>query len=157
MTTVQRLAHLILHVGARLRAAISTALEPHGLTLPKYEALASRVGTGPDPAGNAGTASTSPAVTDTLVRDLEPRGLDDSTHDESEQRPLSIRPTDAGTRIERAATRAVDQLLQHLLDGLTPDEHDHLAAALEHCDDALGSLAGASANTARAEELSGRP
>ncbi len=145
MTTDQRLAQLILHAGSRLRVAMSTALEPHGLTLPQYEALASLVHSGPTPVGQVPTL---PVATDTLTRDLEPRGLVDTTHDDRDEHLLRLRPTDAGIRIERAASGALDQLLQQLLEGLSAEEKDHLAAVLERCTGVLGSPAGGPAAAA---------
>lgn len=134
----QQLANLIVAAGARLRAAMSTALAAHGLTLPQYEALASVVHAGSTPIDES---QATPMATETLVRDLEPRGLVDSTYGDGDEPLLHIRPTDAGVRIEQAATAALDQLLQQLLQQLGRDEKDHLAAALERCNEALRSRA----------------
>ncbi|MDO8107022.1 hypothetical protein Q6348_07395 [Isoptericola sp. b441] len=91
----------------RTQRGVAAALVPYGLTPQEYLAL-SAVVDGEACQGAERAPDVAVVPTDPLLRELEKRGLVDSTPDESSgDLLLHVRPTDAGSRIAEAAASAV--------------------------------------------------
>lgn len=133
--TPLHLAGRLLRCAAYLERAIDEALRPLGLSFGDFDVINTLRRRG-DPAGTnpkalaAAALITSGAMTSRLDR-LERAGLLERHPDPYDRRAVLIRLTPAG---EERATRALDAVLaadRRFLDPLSPDDQEHVAAALK--------------------------
>lgn len=113
MTTKQDGALGVGRVDQPPGAATSAALAHFGLTPRQYDALVGLVDLrhAPDARPERPAPACPPAL-DTVVADLERRGLVDRAYDERRSRLVHVRLTDAGFRVRRAAAAAVEAATQ---------------------------------------------
>src|SRR3954447_20573725 len=134
----QRLTYLIKRLEMAERARMEEVLRPLGVTLHQYTALSIlERREGLSSAQLARRHVVTPQAMHQLIATMERDRLIERRPDETNRRILRAWLTEHGSRVLRACHRAVDDVEERMLSGLTPAEAGAFGRALERCLDAL--------------------
>jgi DNA-binding MarR family transcriptional regulator len=134
----QRLTYLVKRLEMAERARMEEVLRPLGVTLHQYTALSIlERREGLSSAQLARRHVVTPQAMHQLIATMERDRLIERRPDETNRRILRAWLTEHGSRVLRACHRAVDDVEERMLSGLTPAEAGAFGRALERCLDAL--------------------
>jgi DNA-binding MarR family transcriptional regulator len=134
----QRLTYLVKRLEMAERARMEEVLRPLGVTLHQYTALSIlERREGLSSAQLARRHVVTPQAMHQLIATMERDRLIERRPDEANRRILRAWLTEHGSRVLRACHRAVDDVEERMLSGLTPAEAGAFGRALERCLDAL--------------------
>ena len=134
----QRLTYLVKRLEMAERARMDEVLRPLGVTLHQYTALSIlERREGLSSAQLARRHVVTPQAMHQLIATMERDRLIERRPDETNRRILRAWLTEHGSRVLRACHRAVDDVEERMLSGLTPAEAGAFGRALEQCLDAL--------------------
>lgn len=134
----QRLTYLVKRLEMAERARMEEVLRPLGVTLHQYTALSIlERREGLSSAQLARRHVVTPQAMHQLIATMERDRLIERRPDETNRRILRTWLTEHGSRVLRACHRAVDDVEERMLSGLTPAEAGAFGRALEQCLDAL--------------------
>jgi len=139
----QRLTYLVKRLEMAERARMDEVLRPLGVTLHQYTALSIlERREGLSSAQLARRHVVTPQAMHQLIATMERDRLIERRPDETNRRILRAWLTEHGSRVLRACHRAVDDVEERMLSGLTPAEAGAFGRALERCLDALTASVG---------------
>src|SRR3954447_23054231 len=139
----QRLTYLAKRLEMAERARMEEVLRPLGVTLHQYTALSIlERREGLSSAQLARRHVVTPQAMHQLIATMERDRLIERRPDEANRRILRAWLTEHGSRVLRGCHRAVDDVEERMLSGLTPAEAGAFGRALERCLDALTASAG---------------
>jgi DNA-binding MarR family transcriptional regulator len=139
----QRLTYLVKRLEMAERARMDEVLRPLGVTLHQYTALSIlERREGLSSAQLARRHVVTPQAMHQLIATMERDRLIERRPDETNRRILRAWLTEHGSRVLRACHRAVADVEERMLSGLTPAEAGAFGRALERCLDALTASAG---------------
>jgi DNA-binding MarR family transcriptional regulator len=134
----QRLTYLVKRLEMAERARMEEVLRPLGVTLHQYTALSIlERREGLSSAQLARRHVVTPQAMHQLIVTMERDRLIERRPDEANRRILRAWLTGHGSRVLRACHRAVDEVEERMLSGLTPAEGVAFGLALERCLEAL--------------------
>lgn len=129
-----RISYLAKQVESAVRRGLDDRLAGLGLTTPQYAAL-SLVRRNPDQSSAqlARRSFITPQSAQTMVQNLERRGLIERAPHPENQRILRIRLSEHGAGVLADAEVSVDAMEARMLDGIDPATEDVLRSALSRC------------------------
>jgi DNA-binding MarR family transcriptional regulator len=134
----QRLTYLVKRLEMAERARMEEVLRPQGVTLHQYTALSIlERREGLSSAQLARRHVVTPQAMHQLIMTMERDRLIERRPDEANRRILRAWLTEHGSRVLRACHRAVDEVEERMLSGLTPAQGVAFGHALEQCLEAL--------------------
>ncbi|MFG2294818.1 MarR family winged helix-turn-helix transcriptional regulator [Streptomyces sp. NPDC048603] len=140
MPAEERIGSHIKRAEQALMAAKHAALKPAGVTVPQYAALLCLAeNPGISAAALARMCGVTPPTMNTVLKNLQERGLIERTPHEWHRNVLETRLTDEGRAVMAVADAAAVRVERALAATFTEEERELLLALLGRCGDLLGS------------------
>ncbi|MGV4928460.1 MarR family winged helix-turn-helix transcriptional regulator [Streptomyces sp. HJ7] len=141
MPVSERLGSSIKRAEQALNGAKHAALKPAGLTVPQYAALLySSERPGISAAALARACGVTPPTMNTVLKNLQERGLIQRTPHEWHRNVLEIRLTDEGHAVMAIADARAVSVERALADEFTDEERATLVGLLQRCATLLNSV-----------------
>lgn len=123
-----------------VRRELGERIQPQGLTVPQYTTLSVlRSRSGLSNAQLARRSYITPQTMSEVIVALEGKGLVERAPDPGHRRILRIKVTPKGRRIMARCDESVQEMEEHMLGDLSPEERDRLVESLRSCVHRLGA------------------
>ncbi|MEV2223215.1 MarR family transcriptional regulator [Nocardia vinacea] len=141
MPSSERLGSYLKRAEQALNSAKSAALKPAGLTVPQYGTLLFLIeNPGINAAALARLCGVTPPTMNTILTNLQDRGLIERTPHAWHKNVLETRLTEAGAALAQEADVNAVRVERALADEFTEAEHAALRELLTRCADLLDSI-----------------